>query len=203
MAAVQHTNSTDDPDAPQWTEADLHTDAAGGDDDGGDATIIASIQLTELEMLSNNPAYFTDEMQWRMRLELLEEMTDVVTVSFYWVGSVASADYDQLLDEFDIGPLSVGVNELVLEHGPPAINRIPADELFEVTGLYIVFAYRGQTFLRVGYYAKIAFWDDRHMLNPPAQLDLSLLGRNVLMQRPMVTTYPVDWDTLAQPIKDA
>jgi histone chaperone ASF1 len=202
MAAVEHTNSRDDPDAPQWTEADLHTDA-GGDDDGGDATIIASIQLTELEMLSNNPAYFTDEMQWRMRLELLEEMTDVVTVSFYWVGSVASADYDQLLDEFDIGPLSVGVNELVLEHGPPAINGIPADELFEVTGLYIVFSYRDQTFLRVGYYAKIAFWDDRHMLNPPAQLDLSLLGRNVLMQRPMVTTYPVDWDTLAQPIKDA
>lgn len=161
--------------------------------------VVASVQLTELEMLSSNPAYFTDRVQWRMRLEALEELPDVVTISFHWVGSVKSSDYDQLLDEFDIGPLTIGINEVVLDHEPPQIGLIPADELFEVTGMFIVFSYRGQTFLRVGYYAKVAFWNDQHMLNPPEEMDLSLLGRNVLMQRPTVTTFLVDWDSFSKP----
>ena len=151
-------------------------------------------------MLSANPAYFTDRFQWRIRFEALVDLPDTVTASFYWVGSVQSADHDQLLDEFDIGPFPPGINEVVLDHEPPAIGLIPADELFEITGLYLVLSYRGEPFLRVGYYAKVAFWNDQHMINPPEHVDLSLLGRNILMQKPMVTAYAVDWEAFAKPL---
>ena len=166
--------------------------------EGDEQVMIASVQLTELEMQSANPAFFTDRVQWRMRVEALEELPEPVTVAFYWVGSVKSCDHDQLLEEFDIGPLTVGINEVVLEHDAPQIGLIPADELFELTGLYIILSYRGQAFLRVGYWAKVAFWDNDHMINPPAQLELGMIGRNVLMERPIVTTYPVDWDAFAK-----
>jgi histone chaperone ASF1 len=173
--------------------------ASGADACGeNEGATIASVQLTELEMLSANPAYFTDRLQWRMRLECLEELPEPITVAFTWIGSAKSDEHDQLLGEFDIGPLTLEVNEVVLEHDAPQIGLIPADELFELTGLYITLSYRGERFLRVNYFAKVAFWDNEHMLNPPAHLDLSYIGRNMLMDRPNVLTFPVDWDSFAK-----
>lgn len=155
--------------------------------------LIASVQLSELELLSANPAYFTEPMQWRVRIDLLERLPRPVTMSFVWVGSARSDKHDQTLDEFEVGPLACGPNEFIVDHNAPDVDEIPREELLDIAGMYLMFSYAGQPFLRVAYCVKVAYWDEQLNLAPPRAPRTEMLGRNVLMQRPMMSTFYVDW----------
>lgn len=156
---------------------------------------IPLIQLLELELMSPNPAGYATELKWRMRLEVLDELRFPVSVSFVWVGSAASSDHDQMLDEFDVGPFPVGSNEFFLDCSPPNPRAVPSDDLLGVTVLLITFAYNGDQFLKVGYYVQVAYFDDD--LNAKAttqKIHFDMLGRNLLMTRPAITPSAIEWD---------
>nr|CCC89259.1 putative anti-silencing protein ASF 1 like protein [Trypanosoma congolense IL3000] len=152
------------------------------------------VQLLEIELIGDNPASYTQPMRWRMRLEALEALEDPISVTFVWVGSAASADYDQSLDSFDVGPLAKGATEFTIECDPPQVELVPPQEVLGVTILVISFQYREQEFLRVGYYTQVAYFDAYLNSNPPLQPQVNLIGRFIAMPRPTVTVTPIAWD---------
>ncbi|RNF08047.1 anti-silencing protein ASF 1 [Trypanosoma conorhini] len=152
------------------------------------------VQLLEIELLGDNPASYTQAMHWRMRIEALQALEDPISVAFVWVGSASSADYDQVLDSFDVGPLEKGTTELTMECDPPQVELVPPHEVLGVTILVISFQYRGQEFLRVGYYTQVAYFDAYLNKCPPELPQGDLLGRFIAMPRPTVTVTPIAWD---------
>ncbi|GET88062.1 anti-silencing protein asf 1-like [Leishmania tarentolae] len=151
------------------------------------------LQLLEIELLGANPDAYTNQLHWRMRLEAARSLPQTISVSFVWVGSASSSQYDQVLDDFEVGPLEKGITEFTLECDAPQMELVPAEDVMGVTILLISFQYRGQEFLRVGYYTQVAYFDSQLNQNPPMPPRQELLGRFVAMPQPAVTVTPIDW----------
>lgn len=151
------------------------------------------VQLLEIELLGENPDKYASPFRWRMRLAAEENVAEPITVSFVWVGSAASSDYDQQLDSFDVGPLEKGVTEFNLECDAPQMELVPPGDVLGVTILIISFQYKGQEFLRVGYYTQVAYFDAEWNRCPPETPQVQLLGRFVAMPQPAVTVTPIVW----------
>lgn len=155
------------------------------------------IQLVELELLTENPGLYKQPFRWRMLVDVAEQLADPLSISFVWVGSARSSQYDQVLDSFDVGPFVPGLSEFFLESDAPAVEAIPPEDVLGVTVLLICFQYRGQQFLRVGYYTQVAYFDDQLNAQPPAIPLADQLGRLLVMAQPAVTILPITWDTSA------
>ncbi|CAN0533089.1 unnamed protein product, partial [Ectocarpus sp. 8 AP-2014] len=82
-----------------------------------------------------------------------------------YVGSAEDTQYDQVLEEVDVGPIPIGVNKFVLTAGmknvrlrppplppPPDPATIPPTDLVGVTVTLITCCYKQREFIRVGYY---------------------------------------------------
>lgn len=151
------------------------------------------VQLLELELLGDNPGSFCSPLQWRVRVESAETLPDTITISFVWVGSAQSSDFDQVLDSFDIGPLQQGITEFSLECDAPTPEEVPQEELIGLTILIITFQYKGQEFLRVAYYTQVAYADAVLNDHPPFPVQKERLGRYINMPQPAVTAIPISW----------
>ena len=84
---------------------------------------------------------------------------------------------------------------VVLQASPPDLLKIPADDRLGVTAVIVTCSYREKEFIRVGYYV------NNELLVPvaegeevPVPVDPSLLRRNVLVDQPRVTRFPISWD---------
>jgi histone chaperone ASF1 len=77
-----------------------------------------------------------------------------------YVGSALSEDFDQTLEEFDIGPIeNKSTLKFDISCSSPDPSKIPRRELLctpllilGVTALILTASYRAQEFIRVGYY---------------------------------------------------
>jgi histone chaperone ASF1 len=158
---------------------------------------MALVQLREVELMNENPAPFDHPLAWRFKLELLKALPLSVDIAFYYVGDTGNDQHDQLIDEIEVGPLPAGESEFTFECPGPDLLRIPPASLLGMTGFYLMFAYAGTQFLRVGYFVNVAYWDDALNLNPPATVaSIDMVGRNILMQRPMMSMMACDWDAV-------
>lgn len=152
------------------------------------------IQLLQLELLNENPGPYQKSFQWRMRVAVSEQLLEPLTVTFVWVGSHRSSEFDQLLDSFDVGPFVPGVSEFQLESDAPRVDLIPPEDVLGVSVLLLSFQYRAQEFLRVGYYTQVAYFDESLNAAPPDLANGELLGRFLVMSQPAVTILPIAWD---------
>jgi len=51
----------------------------------------------------------------------------------------------------------------------------------------------GREFVRVGYYVNNDYIDEELRENPPPQVDFSKLYRNILVEKPRVTRFLIEW----------
>jgi histone chaperone ASF1 len=84
--------------------------------------------------------------------------------------------------------------DLVVDSPDPA--KIPNDEFLGVTVVMVQALYKGKEFVRVGYYVKVEYADEKLRDEPPAveRPDVELLQRNILANEPRVTRYLIEWD---------
>lgn len=87
-----------------------------------------------------------------------------------YVGSAESDDHDQELDNALVGPVPVGYNKFVLQTPPPDPSKIPKEDVLGVTVVLITCSYKGQEFIRVGYYVNNEWGDavERDDVDGPA-----------------------------------
>lgn len=63
-----------------------------------------------------------------------------------------------------------------------------------MTGLLLTCSYNNQEFFRVGYYVNNYYEDPELNENPPVQPDIERLTRHILVEKPRVTKYQIQWE---------
>lgn len=143
------------------------------------------VNVTNVVALAN-PATFASPLDFEITFECTAALPDDLEWRMVYVGSADDSSYDQLLTEVEVGPVPVGVNKFVLSGDAPNPAAIPPGDLLGVTVVLIACAYRGQEFLRVGYY--VSNEAPEHDV-PTAQT----VTRTVLAENPRVTRVDIDW----------
>jgi histone chaperone ASF1 len=143
----------------------------------------------------DNPTKFTNPFQFEITFECASPLEDDLEWSLIYVCCPENPEKDLILDSILLGPVAVGLNKFVFQADPPELNQIPRDDLIGVTVLLLTCSYRGQEFIRVGYYLSNEYDNEEMRLNPPEVPQPQLIVRNILDERPRVTLFAIDWSS--------
>nr|CAD7198567.1 unnamed protein product [Timema douglasi] len=86
---------------------------------------------------------------------------------------------------------------------PPDVAKIPVADALGVTVVLLTSSYKGQEFVRVGYFINNEYTEPELKENPPTQPQFDKVARNILSSQPRVTRFKINWDdsdTVANPI---
>lgn len=154
---------------------------------------MALVSLINMAVL-DNPAQFLSPFSFEITFECLLPLDDDLEWKVLYVGSAEDTTHDQVLDEILVGPVPVGVNKFILQADAPDIDQIPTEDILGVTVVLVTCSYREKEFVRVGYYVNneyaIPYDEDR---GPPTPLDMNMVRRVVLADKPRVTRFPIQW----------
>jgi histone chaperone ASF1 len=82
----------------------------------------------------------------------------------------------------------------VFQADPPDTTRIPEQDALGVTIVLLTCSYKGQEFVRVGYFINNEYNDQEQKENPPAKPQFEKMSRNILASKPRVTRFKINWD---------
>lgn len=102
-----------------------------------------------------------------------------------------------MLDEILVGPVPQGVNKFVLQADAPTLGEsLSQDDVLGVTVVLVTCSFREREFVRVGYYVNNEYTGEGYNAEngpPPKPLDLTLVTRQILADKPRVTKFPIPW----------
>jgi histone chaperone ASF1 len=154
---------------------------------------MAAISVNNIAVL-NNPAPFLTPLKFEITFEAHVALEADVDWTVTYVGSGDNQQYDQVLDSVAVGPIGVGVSRFTLETPAPDAARIPADDLLGSTICFVSCAYRGQEFVRVGYWVSNAYSEPlAEGEEPPMPCPTDKIVRTILDERPRVTKWTISW----------
>ncbi|XP_034232886.1 histone chaperone asf1-like [Thrips palmi] len=154
---------------------------------------MAKVQLCNVVVL-DNPSPFLNPFQFELTFECIEELKEDLEWKMIYVGSAESEEHDQVLDTIYVGPIPEGKHMFVFQADPPDVNKIPIADALGVTVVLLTCSYRGQEFVRVGYFINNEYNDPELKENPPAQPQFDKVHRNILSSQPRVTRIKINWD---------
>lgn len=93
-----------------------------------------------------------------------------------------------------VGPIPEGRHIFVFQADPPDVSRIPEQDALGVTIVLLTCSYRGQEFVRVGYFINNDYSDQELRENPPSKPLFDKMTRNILASKPRVTRFKINWD---------
>ncbi|CAM6087192.1 unnamed protein product [Calypogeia fissa] len=151
---------------------------------------MSAVNVTNVTVL-DNPSMFMNPLQFEISYECLISLEDDLEWKLTYVGSAEDEKFDQVLDSVLVGPISVGKYRFIFEADPPKPEKIPEEDLIGVTVLLLTCSYLGQEFLRVGYYVSNDYIDEQLREEPPAEVIIDKVQRNILAENPRVTKFPI------------
>lgn len=77
---------------------------------------------------------------------------------------------------------------------PPDTTKIPEQDALGVTIVLLTCSYKGQEFVRVGYFINNEYSDPEMRENPPPKPQFDKMTRNILASKPRVTRFKINWD---------
>eukprot|EP01139_Manchomonas_bermudensis_P002407 Amastigsp_a4568_32.p1 type:complete len:155 gc:universal Amastigsp_a4568_32:574-110(-) len=154
---------------------------------------MATVNILNVTVL-DNPTAFTNPFQFEICFECLGPLAEDLEWRLVYVGSAESEEYDQQLDQIFVGPIPVGVNKFVFQANAPDASRIPKADLLGVTVVLLSCWYRGVEFFRVGYFVNNSPMNSELPEDFPVEdIPLEQIERNILAEKPRVTTFNVEW----------
>lgn len=154
---------------------------------------MAKVHITNVVVL-DNPSSFFNPFQFELTFECIEELKEDLEWKMIYVGSAESEEYDQVLDTIYVGPVPEGRHIFVFQADPPDVTKIPEQDAVGVTIVLLTCSYRGQEFVRVGYFVNNDYVDQEIRENPPPKPMFDKLTRNILATKPRVTRFKINWD---------
>ncbi|CAF2131999.1 unnamed protein product [Rotaria magnacalcarata] len=142
----------------------------------------------------NNPAKFLSNYTFEIKFECLEQLTQELEFKLVYVGDAKEDKQDQVLDVVVIDAVAPGTYKFIFEAPPPDPKKLPNDSDVDVSVILLLALYRNQEFARVGYYVFTEYDDPELRENPPVKVDFEKLNRNIAVDEPRVTTFPIIWD---------
>lgn len=161
---------------------------------------MASVQVSNV-VLQQNPAKYTDDFNFHIRFEAVEDISDDLNWKLVYVGSSESEKYDQVLEDVVVGPVFRGPNEFVLNAPCPDHTKMKPEDVLGVTVILLICEYKDQEFIRVGYYVNNDYDDEELRDNAPERVQIDKVMRNVLVEQPRVTTHTIDWHKGSLPVQ--
>lgn len=163
---------------------------------------MAKVQVNNVVVL-DNPSPFYNPFQFEITFECIEDLSEDLEWKIIYVGSAESEEYDQVLDSVLVGPVPAGRHMFVFQADAPNPGLIPDADAVGVTVVLITCTYRGQEFIRVGYYVNNEYTETELRENPPVKPDFSKLQRNILASNPRVTRFHINWEDNSEKLEDA
>ncbi|XP_058461453.1 histone chaperone asf1 isoform X1 [Malaya genurostris] len=154
---------------------------------------MAKVHITNVVVL-DNPSSFLNPFQFELTFECIEELKEDLEWKMIYVGSAESEEFDQVLDTIYVGPVPEGRHIFVFQADPPNVARIPEQDAVGVTVVLLTCSYRGQEFVRVGYFINNEYSTPELRENPPAKPLFQQMTRNILASKPRVTRFKINWD---------
>ncbi|KAL0077962.1 histone chaperone [Phycomyces blakesleeanus] len=158
------------------------------------------VNILNIQVL-DNPSYFTNPFQFEITFECNAELKEDLEWKMVYVGSADDKTHDQVLDCIMVGPIPVGINKFIFAADAPKIELLPKNNLLEVTVVLLSCAYNDQEFVRIGYYVNNEYMDEEMRLEPPEEVIVEKLQRNILADKPKVTRYTINWTGHGDPIQ--
>lgn len=154
------------------------------------------INVTGVSLVDQAMASFQSPFKFNVALECFQN-TDNVS----W--DVTYTDGDKMESLLTTSPSAVNVGV----HTVPLVTKAPTSlantdiPMLQAGGkesaAVIISGKKGdEEFVRVGYFVANGYTDPELIANPPAQLNLHKLSRNIL-DSPLITTFDVKWDNLS------
>ncbi|XP_069462717.1 histone chaperone ASF1A isoform X1 [Ambystoma mexicanum] len=183
---------------------------------------MAKVQVNNVVVL-DNPSPFYNPFQFEITFECIEDLSEDKwfkkndryiarqATSFnkqdlewkiIYVGSAESEEYDQVLDSVLVGPVPAGRHMFVFQADAANPALIPDADAVGVTVVLITCTYRGQEFIRVGYYVNNEYTESELRENPPVKPDFTKLQRNILASNPRVTRFHINWEDNSDKLED-
>ncbi|XP_047213070.1 histone chaperone asf1b-B-like [Girardinichthys multiradiatus] len=131
---------------------------------------MAKVQVLNVAVL-DNPSPFGNPFQFEITFECMEDLPEDLEWKIIYVGSAESEEYDQILDSVLVGPVPAGRHMFVFQADAPNTGLIPESDAVGVTVVLITCTYRGQEFIRIGYYVNNEYTDPELRENPPIKPD--------------------------------
>nr|POF05339.1 putative histone chaperone asf1a [Quercus suber] len=75
---------------------------------------------------------------------------------------------------------------------PPDPSKIREEDIISVTVLLLTCSYLGQEFVRVGYFVNNDY-EDEQLREPPSNVLIDRVQRNILSDKPRVTKFPINF----------
>ncbi|GLD74419.1 histone chaperone asf1b-B, partial [Lates japonicus] len=163
---------------------------------------MAKVQVLNVAVL-DNPSPFGNPFQFEITFECMEDLPEDLEWKIIYVGSAESEEYDQVLDSVLVGPVPAGRHMFVFQADAPNTGLIPESDAVGVTVVLITCTYRGQEFIRIGYYVNNEYTDPELRENPPIKPDYTQLQRNILASNPRVTRFHINWEGCAERMEDS
>nr|XP_023916621.1 probable histone chaperone ASF1A [Quercus suber] len=149
------------------------------------------VNLTNITVLENL-ASFLAPFQFEISYECLTTPQDDLELKLIYVGSAEDETYDQLLESVLVGPINVGNYRFILLADPPDPSKIREEDIISVTVLLLTCSYLGQEFVRVGYFVNNDY-EDEQLREPPSNVLIDRVQRNILSDKPRVTKFPINF----------
>lgn len=154
---------------------------------------MAKVHIINVAVL-DNPSAFLNPFQFEITFECVEDLQEDLEWRIIYVGSAESEEHDQVLDTVYVGPVPEGRHMFVFQANAADPTKIPVGDVVGVTVLLLTCSYRGQEFIRVGYYINNDYVDPELRETPPALPQFDKLQRNILASNPRVTRFMINWD---------
>lgn len=153
---------------------------------------MAAIRLAKMALTSENPALFTEAMTWELAFEVSETLPDPIDIVFSWAADVGKSDKDIVLDELEVGPFALGINQVAVECDAPDFSLLDEAHVLDDTCITVSFRYHGQEFLHAGFQVRVSWRNPAHEVEIPDVVTAELLQREVFVKQHR-STRDIDW----------
>nr|CAG4645785.1 EOG090X0CKF [Lynceus sp. MCZ IZ 141354] len=153
---------------------------------------MAKVIICDVKVLSN-PSSFLSPFQFEIVFECIDDVPEDLEWKLNYVGSAENTACDQILDTVIVGPVPIGKHKFLFQTDHPDVSKIPVADAVGVTAVILTCSYRGQEFVRVGYFVNNEYTDAELRDNPPAVPEFDKMTRNIL-EEPRVTRFKIDWN---------
>ena len=141
---------------------------------------MAKVHITNVVVL-DNPSSFYNPFQFELTFECIEELKEDLEWKMIYVGSAESEEFDQVLDTIYVGPVPEGRHIFVFQADPPDVTKIPDKDAVGMTSVLLTCSYRGQEFVRIGYFINNYYADQE-------------MHENLLSRKLRIKVFNINWD---------
>jgi len=151
------------------------------------------VNILDINVLGPNPTQFNQPFLFEIKFECMRDLEEDLEWKIIYVGSAESENFDQVLESILVGPVTAGTNKFLFQADSPDPTKIPAHAILGITVVLLACSYKSREFIRVGYFVYNEYDLPALREQPPTIPDCPRLVRNILLEKPRVTHFAIDW----------